>query len=112
MYETLKQKYEKDRCLAFIETNVTYSLKIDNKIQFYSSSEIYHHFETEFLDKDKKKSFFNEWSKDANRQTFKNVGIYPHDVECPDGILNLWEGFDAEKLPPSNVDITPMLQHI
>ena len=112
MYETLKQKYEKDRCLAFIETNVTYSLKVNNKIHFYSSSEIYHHFETEFIDKDRKKSFFGKWCEDSSRQTFKDVGMYPHDMECPDGILNLWEGFEAEKMPHNDADIPPMLDHI
>ena len=29
-----------------------------------------------------------------------------------DDILNLWEGFNAEKLPHSDADITPMLDHI
>ena len=112
MYETLKLKYEKERCLSFIETNCTYSLNVNNKIQFYNSTDIQHHFENVFIDKDEKNYFWTKWVKDTSRQTFKDVGLYPHDVECPDGILNLWEGFDAEKLPPSDSDITPMLSHI
>jgi hypothetical protein len=112
MYETLKLKYEKERCLSFIEMNCTYSLKVDNKIQFYNSTDIQHQFENVFIDKDEKNYFWLKWVRDTTRQTFKDIGIYPHDVECPDGMLNLWKGFDAENLPPSDSDITPMIYHI
>lgn len=112
MYEALKLKYEKERCLAFIETTCSYSLIVNNKIQFYNSTDIQHQFENVFIDKEERNYFWLKWVKDTTRQTFKDVGLYPHDVECPDGILNLWKGFDAEKLPPSDADITPMLNHI
>jgi hypothetical protein len=109
LYETLKQKYEKDYCLAFIEMNVTYSFKVNNKIQFYGPGEIYHQFETEFVGN---VNFWKIWSEDPNRQSFRDVGMYPHDAECPDGILNLWEGYAVEKLPHSDADISLMLDHI
>jgi hypothetical protein len=109
LYEVLKQKYEKDYSLAYIENNVTYSYKVNEKINFYSPSDIVHHFETEYIGKS---SFWSLWVRDPTRQTYKDVGVYPHDVECPDGMLNLWTGYDAERLPPSNADVEPILKHL
>jgi hypothetical protein len=108
LYNTLKNKYEKDYALAYIENNVSYSYKVNQKINFYSSSDIVHHFETEYVGKI---TFWSLWVRDPTRQTFKDIGVYPHDVECPDGILNLWTGYDAAKLPISNADLSPILEH-
>lgn len=108
LYETLKTKYEKDYALAYIENNVSYSYKINQKINFYSSSDIIHHFETEYIGKN---SFWSLWVRDPTRQTYKDIGVFPHDVECPDGILNLWTGYDAAKLPISDADLSPILEH-
>jgi len=109
LYETLKNKYETDYSLSFIESNVCYSYKVNDKIKFYSPSEIVHLFETEYVGQS---SFWSLWVKDPTRRSYKDVGVYPHDVSCPDGILNLWTGYAVEKLPPSSADITPILQHI
>ena len=35
-----------------------YNLKVDNKIQFYNSTDIQHHFENIFIDKDESKYFW------------------------------------------------------
>jgi hypothetical protein len=109
LYEVLKQKYEKDYSLAYIENNVTYSYKVNEKINFYSPSDIVHHFETEYIGK---ASFWSLWVRDPTRQVYKDIGVYPHDVECPDGMLNLLTGYDAERLPPSNADVEPILKHL
>ena len=46
--------------------------------------------------------FFPRWSKDPTKQRFNCVGVYPHDTTCPDSVLNLWNGYDVEKIQPEN----------
>jgi len=109
LYEAMKQKYERDYGLAFIQKNTSYAFKINNQIGFFSHTDIQHLLETEKIGKE---TFWSKWKTDSSRQTFSDFGTYPHDVECPDGWLNLWAGYDAEKIPHSNADISPMLEHI
>ena len=109
LYLTLKQKYEKDYCLAYIEKDVMYSYKVGGKIYFYNQGDCSQHFNHVLVGK---QSFFSLWNKDASKQTYQTVGSFPHDVECPDGVLNLWTGYAAEKLPESDSDISLILNHI
>lgn len=109
LYATLKKKFEEDYSLAFIQNNVSYSYKINNKINFYSPTEMSHMFINEFVGKN---PFWSMWVKDPEKQTFADIGVFPHDVQCPENILNLWTGYDAEKLPVSDADISPMLDHL
>jgi putative DNA primase/helicase len=50
--------------------------------------------------------------KDTERQTYSEIGVYPHDVVCPENILNIWDGYAVEKYPESNADISPILNHL
>lgn len=109
LYETYKLKYEKEYRLSYVEATVSYSYKIDEKIHFFSISEISQHFSNVFIGKE---NFFYLWNKDPTKQTYKNIGVYAHDAVCPDGILNLWTGYDAERLPESDADPSPMINHI
>ena len=109
MYESLKNKYEKDYCLAFIEEGCIFSFKVNNKICFLNTTDLLLHFQNVFIDKD---NFLQLWFKDAERQTYISVGVFPHDVICPEGCLNIWEGFDVEKITPSDIDIEPILNHL
>tara|TARA_R110002096_G_scaffold117912_1_gene255422 strand:+ start:480 stop:2483 length:2004 start_codon:yes stop_codon:yes gene_type:complete len=109
MYNELKTKYENDYKLAFIENTIMYSLKINNNVIFYNLNELTQYFANVLV---KKKPFINMWLTDPQRQTYFNVGVYPHDVICPDGILNMWDGYLVEKIPFVDVDITPMLNHL
>jgi hypothetical protein len=44
---------------------------------------------------------------------YNDIGLFPHDMECPDGVLNLWTGYAVERIPiDKNTDITPILDHI
>jgi len=43
------QVFSSATAAAFIEINVTYSFKVNNKVQFYGPGEVYHQFETEFV---------------------------------------------------------------
>jgi|TARA_R110000803_G_scaffold178832_1_gene241264 hypothetical protein len=109
MYESLKNKYEKDYCLAFIEEGCVFAFKVNNKICFLNTTDLLLHFQNVFIDKD---NFLQLWFKDAERQTYISVGVFPHDVICPEGCLNIWEGFDVEKITPSDIDIEPILNHL
>ena len=109
LYDTYKLKYEKEYRLSYVEATVAYSYKIDEKIHFFSIGEISQHFSNVFIGKN---NFFTLWNKDPAKQTYKNIGVFAHDVQCPDGILNLWTGYDAERLPESDADPSLMINHI
>jgi hypothetical protein len=109
LYNDLKRKYETDYGLAFIEKGSMFSYKISNKIEFLSKNDLELHFSNVLIGK---QTFLKLWLQDTDRQTYTSVGVYPHDVKCPDGILNIWTGYDVEKLPESDADITPMLNHL
>jgi hypothetical protein len=111
IYAQMKHKYENDYKLAFIEKNVMYSLKIGhNELCFFSQNELKQHFANVIIKR--KGSFIEEWFLDPERQSYHNVGVYPHDSICPDGILNLWNGYSAESLPESDADISLFLNHL
>ena len=109
LYSTLKEKYEKEYRLSYIEETVNYSYKIGDKLCFFNHGDCSQHFNNVLVGK---QSFFSLWNKDPSKQTYRSVGVYAHDVSCPDGVLNLWMGYAVEKLPESDADISPMLNHI
>lgn len=110
IYLDMKRKYETDNNLSFIRSNTSYSFKINQKICFFNHSDIILQFKNDFCGKN---SFFNMWDTDPEKMIYNNVGIYPHDTECPDGILNLWTGYAVERLPiVENFDLSPILEHI
>lgn len=107
-YATLKKKYE-ELGLCYVESSSSYALKIGGNIMFKSREELTRHFERDFIGAE---PFFPRWVKDPTAQVFTDVGVYPHDVKCPDGVLNLWTGFAAAKLNTEIVDIEPFLTHV
>lgn len=109
LYNDLKHKYEKDYTLGFVEENAFFSYKVNDKILFLNKGDLELHFSNVMVGK---QTFLKLWLQDSDRQTFKSVGMYPHDVKCPDGVLNIWTGYDAERLPHSDADITPILTHL
>ena len=110
IYLDMKRKYEIDYKLSFIRSNTTYSFKINNKICFFNHSDIILQFKNDFCGD---KSFFNMWDTDPEKMIYNDIGLFPHDMECPDGVLNLWTGYAVERIPiDKNTDITPILDHI
>jgi len=109
LYATLKEKYEKEYRLSYIEEIVSYSYKIGDKLCFFNNGDCSQHFNNVLIGK---QSFFTMWNKDPTKQIFRTVGVYAHDVECPEGVLNLWTGYSAEKLPESDADVSLMVNHI
>lgn len=109
LYATLKQKYENEYKLSYVEETVNYSYKIGDKLCFFNHGDCTQHFNNVLLGT---QNFFHVWNRDPTKQTFRSIGVYPHDVKCPDGVLNMWTGYAVEKLPESEADPTPMIKHI
>ena len=107
-YATLKKKYE-EQGLAYIESTSTYSLKIAGKMMFKTRDELFRHFEREKVGNE---HFFLRWREDSTAQVFQDVGMYAHDVKCPDNVLNLWTEFAISKVVAEPVDIEPFLRHV
>lgn len=115
-YVIYKKKYETDFGLAFIEKTTSYSYKIGGQYHFFSRDGIKQILATQRLDSFTflPSNFFIQcWLSDPNRKTYENVGVFPHDKECPDGFLNLWTGFACERIQSTEiVDIEPIFKHI
>ena len=110
IYRDMKEKYENDYKLSFIRASTVYSYKINNEIKFYSLSDIHRQFDNVMIGKN---NFFDLWNKDEDKMIYDNIGVFPHDTICPDGILNLWTGFAIEKYEnPQIVDTSPIYNHL
>lgn len=107
-YSTLKTKYEAQG-LSYIERTSNYCIRLGDRLEFKTRDEMVRHFERETVGDE---PFFLKWVKDPTAQVFQDVGMYCHDVKCPDNVLNLWTGFSAAKLKTDLVDIEPFLNHV
>lgn len=108
-YEMMKQKYETEYELSYIVKNCSYSYKVGNTVCFFNLSQL---TQTLYPIKIGKAHFFALWCDDPSRQTFNDVGVFPHDVKADDAVMNLWKGFSVEKKAYPIVDIEPILKHL
>lgn len=108
-YEMMKQKYETDYNLAFIIKNTSYSYKVGKHICFFNKEQLNQTLQPIMVGKTQ---FFKMWCNDPKRQTFDDVGVFPHDVKVDDSIMNLWTGFAVERVSYPIVDIEPILKHL
>jgi len=99
LYGLTKDKYERDYKMAFIDTTNNISYKIDGVVHYFSKTDMLFKLDDVRIKDD---PFFPRWSKDPDKQRFNRVGVYPHDTTCPDSVLNLWNGYDVEKIQPEN----------
>jgi len=99
LYGLTKDKYERDYKMAFIDTTNNISYKIDGVVHYFSKTDMLFKLDDVRIKDD---PFFPRWSKDPTKQRFNCVGVYPHDTVCPDSVLNLWNGYDVEKIQPEN----------
>jgi hypothetical protein len=97
LYSLTKEKYERDYKMAFIDTTNNISYKIDGVVHYFSKTDMLFKLDDVRVKDD---PFFPRWSKDPTKQRFNCVGVYPHDTTCPDSVLNLWNGYDVEKIQP------------
>jgi hypothetical protein len=101
LYGLTKEKYERDYKMAFIDTTNCISYKINGVVHYFSKTDMLFKLDDVRIKDD---PFFPRWSKDPTKQRFNCVGVYPHDTTCPDSVLNLWNGYDVEKIQPEPVN--------
>lgn len=111
-YLELKNTYETEYGLAFIEKLTMYSYKINGEYCFFTKDGMVQIFKPTLFDNEH--NFFNYWFQDINRKTYGNIGCFPHDVSSNDSILNLWTGFACSRLDEiyDETIIQPILNHI
>ena len=97
LYALTKEKYERDYKMAFIDATNNISYKIDGIVHYFSKADMMFKLDDVRI---KDEPFFSRWSKDPTKQRFNCVGVYPHDRTCPDSVMNLWNGYDVEKIEP------------
>ena len=97
LYALTKDKYERDYKMAFIDATNNISYKIDGIVHYFSKADMMFKLDDVRI---KDEPFFSRWSKDPTKQRFNCVGVYPHDRTCPDSVMNLWNGYDVEKIEP------------
>lgn len=109
-YENVKMKFEEHTFKVQIPFSFYTAYKEDigreNKcIRYYSHSYktlIESNLHIKYTDSSGEiKSFIKDWVEDANIKMYQTVGIYPNNLECPEDCLNLFDGFDVQR-----VDIT------
>jgi hypothetical protein len=108
IYKNLKEKYENKYSLGFIQKSVSYSFKVNDQICFFSREQMHQMLQT---DKVGNKTFFSLWLDDPFRKVYSDIGVFPHDIQADDGILNMWSGFQVERLQGDEC-IDPILNHI
>ena len=54
--------------------------------------------------KSKSESFIDMWLKDLDIPTFQKAGLYPNDEECPKEHLNVFHGFDVQKVEVTDAE--------
>ena len=109
LYGLTKEKYERDYCMAFIDETNNISYKINGVVHYFTKADMLFKLDDVRI---KDEPFFPRWSKDPTKQRFNCVGVYPHDTTCPDSVMNLWNGYDVEKIEPnepneSNTNVEP-----
>jgi tRNA A37 threonylcarbamoyladenosine biosynthesis protein TsaE len=109
LYQQEKEKQETVYGLAFIKDTSSYAIKVGGQYAFKTKGDLFNNFQNVFI---KDKRFIERWCDDDDRAEYNKVGMYCHDVKCPDDVLNLWSGFAASKLNTELVDIEPFFHHL
>jgi len=65
------------------------------------------------VEDEKEISFYESWKKDNTKRTYKKMGFYPDEKECPANVYNCYIKPEASFIAPvDDVDLTPILHHI
>lgn len=103
-YDTRKIEFEKRN---FLVGGKYVHIHQDNTIEFLKKCEmeILHannwYYDTDLTTgKSVRKLFLKEWLADAERKCYDRIDFYPDVNQCPDGVFNLFKGFNAVKYEP------------
>jgi hypothetical protein len=112
-YEEVKEKFEERFCK--ITQKSIFVEKIENQIEIYKKEGLkvsYEHLkydelvEVKGVSTIKEMSFLSRWFEDENINTKDKLGVYPHDLKCPDNVYNMWCPFDMELVTEYTKDET------
>jgi hypothetical protein len=94
-YETYKDGFEKE--YAQIQNPLCYARKTEHGIAIYSwkqTCELNAHLT--LVEDNKINEFCSAWKTDPNKRTYAKMDMYPPPLKCPDGVYNMWSGFDIK----------------
>jgi len=60
---------------------------------------------------EKPRDFCSHWRADPNKRSYAKMDMYPPPLSCPEGVFNLWSGFDI-KGDASLGKCEPFLEHL
>jgi len=109
-FEKVAKEFEKTH--AKIENSGIFVSQQDDKIIMMSRQTLkcaYEHMVYEQLDKKtgtiKRVNFINDWLvNNPDQRRYDDVGIYPNEKKCPNGIFNVWTKFAMERVQNYNPD--------
>jgi hypothetical protein len=64
-----------------------------------------------FIDDEKKCKFTEWWLRDESIRTYSKMDYFVDPHDCPTDVFNTFDGFAASRLPHTDADITPILEH-
>lgn len=115
-YASLKMMLEQDHFFVE-EPEPAYVRQRSRNIVIYTPSsfrEVIKTLDFQYTDKKgeiKTKSFYEHWSSDKSKRTYKRFGFYPNQAECPKDEYNRFVPAEATFQEEEKVDITPILNH-
>jgi len=95
----MKYVFERNGCR--INEGPTYLWHDGWTLQFYGKDKFAERFANWYCDEDRG-SFIKKWRKCRNMREYRKVDFCPDEDEASDDVFNLWEGFYAEKLEPTD----------
>lgn len=100
-FEDIRSEFEKTHC-KIINSNSYVKQDIDGDVimtrQMISGAYEHIHYTSIVKGEPKKISFIRTWLEDEKIRRKRTIGIYPHDLKCPDDVYNSWSPFTMEKV--------------
>ena len=98
-FQSMKYVFERNGCR--INEGPVYLWHDGHTLQFYGRDKFTERFANWYCDEDQG-SFISKWRKSRDMREYRKIDFCPDDDETPDDVYNLWEGFYAEKLEPTD----------
>jgi len=94
-YEKHRDDFEKEVCQ--IQNPLCYIRNTEHGIVSYSWKQICELYAHITLTQDNKAiEFCSIWRSDPNKRRYAKMDMYPPPLKCPEGVFNMWSGFDIK----------------